>query len=138
MNVNFRLPITGLHHIARVTKRPVESIAFYRDVLGFKEIQRPPFNFRGAWLFNYGVQIHIIENAQSAPDPDRNIDSRGNHLAFHVTDIEASKSQLRSAGIEFLEQVNAGGIHQIFFRDPDGHFIELATYGPTPPAISKP
>ncbi len=131
------LPITALHHVARVTRRPAESIAFYRDLLGFRELQRPAFNFRGAWLFNYGVQIHIIENVSSAPDPERAIDSRGNHLAFHVTDVEASKNQLRSAGIEFIEQVNAGGIHQVFFRDPDGHFIELASYGPTPPAIAS-
>lgn len=127
------LPITGLHHIARVTRRPEESIAFYRDVLGFVEIERPAFTFRGAWLFNYGVQIHIIENAAWAPNPERSIDARGNHLAFHVTDIELSKSKLAAAGIDFKEQVNAGGIHQVFFRDPDGHFIELATYGPTPP-----
>jgi catechol 2,3-dioxygenase-like lactoylglutathione lyase family enzyme len=129
------LPITALHHIARVTRRPSESIAFYRDVLGFRELQRPAFTFRGAWLYNFGVQIHIIENPAAAPDPERTIDSRGNHLAFHVTDIDESKSQLRSAGIEFTEQVNAGGIHQVFFRDPDGHFIELASYGPTPPEI---
>lgn len=129
------LPISGLHHVARVTRRPLESIAFYRDVLGFQELQRPGFNFRGAWLFNYGIQIHIIENASSAPDPQRAIDSRGDHLAFHVTDIAASKERLQSAGIEFIEQVNAGGIHQVFFRDPDGHFIELATYPPTPPPI---
>jgi catechol 2,3-dioxygenase-like lactoylglutathione lyase family enzyme len=50
--------------------------------------------------------------------------------------VEAAKARLQEAGIEFLEQVNAGGIHQIFFRDPDGHFIELATYGPTPPPVS--
>jgi catechol 2,3-dioxygenase-like lactoylglutathione lyase family enzyme len=131
------LPITGLHHIARVTRRPVESIAFYRDVLGFEEIQRPGFNFRGAWLFNYGVQIHIIENPSSAPDPERPIDSRGDHLAFHVTDIELAKAKLRGSRTEFTEQVNAGGIHQVFFRDPDGHFIELATYGPTPPPVKS-
>ena len=131
------LPITALHHIARVTSRPDESNAFYRDVLGFKEVRRPPFNFRGAWLYNYGVQIHIIENTASAPDPQRRIDSRGNHLAFHVLDIEVSKEHLRAAQIEFHEQVNAGGIHQVFFRDPDGHFIEIATYGPTPPEIAS-
>jgi catechol 2,3-dioxygenase-like lactoylglutathione lyase family enzyme len=131
------LPITSIHHIARVTRRPDENIAFYRDVLGFKEIQRPGFNFRGAWLFNYGIQIHIIENVDAAPDPQRKIDSRGDHLAFHVSDIELSKQQLQSAQIEFHEQVNAGGIHQVFFRDPDGHFIELATYGPTPAEVVK-
>ena len=91
------LPITALHHIARVTRRPTESIAFYRDLLGFRELQRPAFNFRGAWLYNYGVQIHIIENVASAPDPDRTIDSRGDHLAFHVTDVEVAKQTLRAA-----------------------------------------
>lgn len=129
------LPITALHHVARVTRRPVETTAFYRDVLGFKEIRRPNFDFRGAWLFNFGVQIHIIENVSAAPDPDRKIDSRGDHLAFHVTDIELSKAGLRERGIEFQEQMNAGGIHQVFFRDPDGHFIEIASYGPTPPPL---
>ena len=132
-----QLPITALHHIARVTRRPDESIAFYRDVLGFKELQRPGFNFRGAWLFNYDVQIHIIENHSAAPEPTRPIDSRGDHLAFHVTDIEDSKRRLSAGGFEFTEQVNAGGIHQVFFRDPDGHFIELATYPPTPPEIAR-
>jgi catechol 2,3-dioxygenase-like lactoylglutathione lyase family enzyme len=34
--MNAPLPITKLHHIARVTRRPAESIAFYRDVLGFQ------------------------------------------------------------------------------------------------------
>lgn len=126
------LPIQGLHHVARVTRRPGESTAFYRDVLGFKELERPGFNFRGAWLYNYGLQIHVIENVDAAPDPDRKIDSRGDHLAFHVSDIELAKEGLRARQIEFHEQVNAGGIHQIFFRDPDGHFIELASYGPTP------
>src|SRR5262245_39122965 len=100
------LPITALHHIARATRRPEESTAFYRDVLGFKAIHRPPFSFRAAWLYRYGVQIHIIENVSSAPDPDRKIDSRGDHLAFHVTDIELAKTRLREAAIEFREQVN--------------------------------
>ena len=127
-----QLPILALHHIARVTGRPEESKAFYRDVLGFREIQRPPFDFRGAWLYSYGVQIHIIEDQEAAPDPHRDINPRGDHLALHVDDVEVAKRQLCQLGIEYLEQVNAGGIHQVFFRDPDGHLVEIAEYGPTP------
>lgn len=123
------LAIQRLHHVARVTKQPEASTRFYRDVLGFAEIPRPDFDFRGAWLYNYGIQIHIIENHPLAPaDPERKIDPRGNHLAFAVDDIEQAKQRLREHGIEFVEMVNAGGIHQVFFRDPDGHFIELAVY----------
>lgn len=35
MSKSAPLPLVGLHHVARVTSRLEESIAFYRDVLGF-------------------------------------------------------------------------------------------------------
>ncbi len=127
------LPVTRVHHVARVTQRPDESCAFYRDVLGFREIQRPGFDFRGAWLFNYGLQIHIIQNDGRSPDPSNEIDTRFNHLALEVEDLDEAKNRLRQNGIIYREQVNAGGIHQVFFHDPDGHVIEIAEYGPTPP-----
>jgi catechol 2,3-dioxygenase-like lactoylglutathione lyase family enzyme len=129
------LPIQRVHHVARVTDRPDESIAFYRDVLGFREIQRPPFSFRGSWLYNYGVQIHIIENVPLAQQAPEQVDTLANHLALEVDDIDKSIQLLSEHGISFFEQVNAGGIHQVFFQDPDGHIVEIAVYGPTPPAL---
>lgn len=126
------LPITALHHISLVTRSAPASIAFYRDVLGFREVKRPNFDFPGAWLYNYGVQVHIIENPSQAPAAGGQIDSRANHHAFAVADVEPVKRQLAEWKIEFREQVNAGGIRQIFFHDPDGHHIEIAVYGPTP------
>jgi catechol 2,3-dioxygenase-like lactoylglutathione lyase family enzyme len=127
------LPIKSLHHIARVTTRPEESTAFYRDVLGFREIERPDFRFRGAWLFGYGVQIHIIENPRAAGSPTDEIDPRADHLAFAVDDFAPVEARLRGASIRYHVQVNAGGIPQIFFHDPDGHHIEIGIYPPTPP-----
>jgi catechol 2,3-dioxygenase-like lactoylglutathione lyase family enzyme len=123
------LPIIGLHHVARVTRRPEESAAFYRDVLGFRELSRPAFNFRGAWLYNYGVQIHIIENHELAGDRGGEISSRANHLAFRVADMDPVRQALTEHGLEFREQVNAGGLQQIFFQDPDGHHIEITVAG---------
>lgn len=123
------LPIVGLHHIARITKDPDASIAFYRDVLGFRELPRPPFNFRGAWLYNYGVQIHIIENREEVAEPIDGISSTVNHLAFRVADMEPVRQRLAEHGLEYYEQVNAGGIQQIFFKDPDGHHVEIAVSG---------
>jgi catechol 2,3-dioxygenase-like lactoylglutathione lyase family enzyme len=123
------LPIRGLHHIALVTARPEESAAFYRDVLGFRDLPRPPFNFRGAWLYGYGLQIHIIENAAAAEAEVGKIDSRANHVAFRVDAMPPVIEGLKSRSIEFREQVNAGRAHQVFFHDPDGHHIEIAVYG---------
>jgi catechol 2,3-dioxygenase-like lactoylglutathione lyase family enzyme len=126
------LPINALHHISLVTRSVPESVAFYRDVLGFRELKRPNFDFAGAWLYNYGVQVHIIENPSQTPAAGRQIDSRANHHAFAVDDVEPVKQQLSERKIPYREQVNAGGIRQIFFHDPDGHHIEIAVYGPTP------
>jgi catechol 2,3-dioxygenase-like lactoylglutathione lyase family enzyme len=123
------LPIKGLHHVALTTRSAERSAAFYCEVLGFQQLRRPPFNFRGAWLYGYGLQIHIIENPDKAPDPAAEIDSRANHLAFAVEKIEPVRELLEARAVEFRERVNAGGTQQIFFRDPDGHFIEVAVYG---------
>lgn len=127
-----QLPIRAFHHVARLTKRLEASRAFYRDVLGFREIERANFNFPGAWLYNYGVQIHLIVG-DAAPDPAAEIQTRGNHVALHVDDIERTEALLREHGLAYrVNHVADTGIKQLFFADPDGHFVEVAHYPPTP------
>ena len=129
------LPIVGLHHISITTRDTEQSAAFYCDLLGFRRLERPDFNFRGAWLWGYGFQIHIIENPAKAPGGD-SIDTRADHVALAVNDTEPITAELEARGIEY-QQVNAGGIAQTFFRDPDGHQIELAVYPPTPRFLAE-
>ncbi len=95
------LPIEFIHHVSRVTRDLDKSIEFYRDVLGFQPLDRPGFNFRGAWLFNYGLQIHLIESTDQEP-PNDEIKARVDHIAFRVSDIDAVQKQLDERGIEFV------------------------------------
>ena len=129
------LPIQGLHHLALVTTEPEVAARFYIDVLGFRAIERPNFDFRGAWLLGYGIQIHIIQNQALASGLEDQINSRANHMAFAVTDHEPVRKRLDDLGITYSERVNAGGIPQIFFQDPDGHHIEIGIYPPHPPFL---
>lgn len=123
--------IRGLHHISLLTRRLDAARTFYREVLGFEEIPRPNFDFRGAWLYAYGVQIHLIVN-ESLPDPALRIESRAEHVAFEVDDTAPLERLLEARGIAYRANVQAStGIRQVFFHDPDGHTIELAAYGPT-------
>lgn len=125
------LPLKGLHHISVLTKHLEESRAFYRDVLGFREIPRPPFSFGGAWLWNYGLQIHLIVD-ETIGDPAGPIQTRDHHIAFHSPDLEKVEWVLNDRKIPMRVNVQAGtGLKQLFFRDPDGHHIEVASYGPT-------
>ncbi len=129
--------IQSLHHIARVTKDPEASAQFYIEVLGFRPIERPNFDFRGAWLLGYGLQIHIIESGTHDGGRNENIDSRSNHLAFAVDDHEPVRQRLNELGINYIEKVNAGGIPQIFFQDPDGHHVEIGIYPEHPRLLDE-
>ncbi|KAH9326743.1 hypothetical protein KI387_006921, partial [Taxus chinensis] len=78
------LPLTCLNHISLVCNSVEESINFYENVLGFVPIQRPgSFNFDGAWLFNYGVGIHLLQcnNPQGLPKKSE-INPMDNHISF--------------------------------------------------------
>ena len=116
-----------LHHVSRQTAKLEETRKFYADVLGFRELSRPPFNFRGAWLYGAGIQIHLIEEPFDAPPAA--INTRENHIAFAVDDMNAAEEALKFHGVPYRHNVvPERGTNQIFFRDPDGWLIEIGLY----------
>ena len=129
--MNEPLPIDSVNHITRVTTDLEASTAFYRDVLGFRPIWRPNFGFDGAWLFNYGIQIHLSvatgDPAIDAPETS----NRANHVAFHVSNTDAVEELLKQHGIYYKTvTVPDIGVTQLFFQDPDGYHIEIGSYPP--------
>ena len=130
------LPLTSVNHVGLMTVHLDESIAFYRDVLGFRLVDRPNFDFPGCWLFNCGIMIHLIHNEATEGSDQRDIDTRGNHLAIHSDDLETVEARLGEWGIAFRKnEIVDRGIKQIFFHDPDGHHVEIGTYPPVPPFV---
>ncbi|MGD9644175.1 MAG: VOC family protein [Pirellulales bacterium] len=124
------LAIESVNHVARLTRHLEESRKFYRDVLGFRELDRPNFKFPGAWLFNYGLQIHLIVD-DNAPTEKGEISTRADHLALHVPDIDAAERLLVEHGIPYKRNYVADrDVTQIFFHDPDGHHVEIGCYPP--------
>jgi len=123
------LSIEAVNHIARPTKRLDQCRRFWTEVMGAREITRPGFSFAGSWLYLAGIQIHLIED-DGAPDPPDYIYSRERHLSFAVSDVDAMELVLQQHGVAYKRKViEDRGIHQIFFRDPDGHLIEIGKYG---------
>jgi catechol 2,3-dioxygenase-like lactoylglutathione lyase family enzyme len=124
------LPIKSVNHIARVTHDLEASKRFYRDVLGFREVWRPPFKFPGSWLHNYGVMIHLIATAEGPP-PETELGTRSDHVALHVDDTDRVEELLGEHGIPYKSNyVPDTGVKQLFFLDPDGNHIEIGTYPP--------
>ncbi|HME08412.1 MAG TPA: VOC family protein [Bryobacteraceae bacterium] len=54
------------------------------------------------------------------------------HVAFAIAEADLAQWRVRleSQGVQVLSEVAwEGGAHSLYFRDPDGHLLELATPG---------
>ncbi len=121
------IALAKLHHVSRQTQKLDETRRFYVEVLGFCEIARPPFSFGGAWLYGAGIQIHLIE--EPFAEQDMALNTRENHIAFAVEDMDAAERTLKARGVPYRHNVvPERGTNQLFFKDPDGWMIELGAF----------
>ncbi|KAF8042756.1 hypothetical protein BT93_A1170 [Corymbia citriodora subsp. variegata] len=124
------LQLQSLNHISLVCRSLEQSIGFYQNVLGFDPILRPgSFNFEGAWLFNYGIGIHLLQTEDPHQLPAAGgINPKDNHISFQCESMATAEKKLEEMEIEYVKsRVEEGGIYvdQIFFHDPDGSMIEI-------------
>lgn len=129
----------GFHHIAMVSSDADRTLAFYRDLLGLGLIKRTvDFDNPSSHQLYFGdptgtpgTILTLIERRNA---------TRGNwgvggvhHLALGVSTPEAQlrwKRRLTDAGVPVTGPYNRGYFRSIYFRDPDGQVLEIATRGP--------
>lgn len=118
-----------INHIAVYVVNLESSTNFYRDVIGLEVIPEPFHDGRHTW-FSIGdhAALHIISGAKAMIDHDKD-----SHLCFSVTSMEPFIAQLEKNKVAYeswLGEANAvttraDGIRQIYFKDPDGYWIEI-------------
>ncbi|HUL02946.1 MAG TPA: VOC family protein [Gemmatimonadales bacterium] len=128
------IDVTGLHHVSLPVTDLERSRAFYRDVLGLKEIERPAFEFAGAWFAIGDRQLHLILHDKPTLR-SRGIDSHDVHFALRVASYADTVAFLKSHGFSSdardatkrlrENQWGKAGFPQVFILDPDRHVIEL-------------
>jgi catechol 2,3-dioxygenase-like lactoylglutathione lyase family enzyme len=129
--------IQSLHHVTLTATDLERSRRFYREVLGLREIDRPPFPFPGAWFeVAPGQQLHLIVHEGATLRGRKGIDTRDNHFAIRVASFRTTLGYLKSLGyyeeadpldlmrIRVQPQATAG-FPQIYILDPDRHVIEI-------------
>ena len=123
------IELDGIDHVALSVRDVEQSARWYIDVLGFEH--RLPGMWDGVPTFiGKGTTAIALFPAQSggrAEAPARGI--RFLHLAFRATRkafLEA-QADLKRRGINFEFQDHEIS-HSIYFRDPDGHELEITTY----------
>jgi catechol 2,3-dioxygenase-like lactoylglutathione lyase family enzyme len=123
-----------IQHVGLVVADLGRSRRFYADALGLEEVPRPPnFTFDGAWFRFGGTEIHLLSDAHAtggAGQPDPGVGAKRGmtrHLAFEVDDLDGACARLdeHGVGLEGGPMPRGDGYQQVFFRDPDGHVLEL-------------
>jgi glyoxylase I family protein len=135
------MQVQRLNHVAYRCRDAKETAEFYQDVLGLKLAHtivqdRVPSTKElaphahvffemgdGSWVafFDVGKEEHVPQET----NPDL-----AQHLALEVDsvdELEAAKARIESHGIDVLGPVDHGFIRSIYFYDPSGHRLELAT-----------
>ncbi|XWS17162.1 hypothetical protein CRYUN_Cryun33cG0044600 [Craigia yunnanensis] len=124
------LQLKCLNHVSIVCRSIEKSLDFYQNVLGFFPIKRPgSFDFSGAWLFNYGIGIHLLqsENLDNMSKIGR-INPKDNHISFQCDCMATVEKKLKEMKMEYVKGVVEDGVirvDQLFFHDPDGNMIEV-------------
>lgn len=118
-----------LNHIAiYVTDLQVSTI-FYRDVIGLDTIPEPFRDGKHTW-FSIGPlsHLHVISGAEKPAAHDKNA-----HLCFSVGSVDEFIKRLDQHKIEYENWAGdkksvtnrVDGVKQIWFKDPDGYWIEI-------------
>jgi lactoylglutathione lyase len=118
-----------INHIAQYVVDLKVSTQFYQKVIGLDTIPEPFHDGRHTW-FSLGSpgHLHIISGAKEKTPHDKNA-----HLCFSVPSITDFIANLKKNNVEYENWAGekntvtnrVDGVKQLYFRDPDGYWIEI-------------
>jgi catechol 2,3-dioxygenase-like lactoylglutathione lyase family enzyme len=123
------MQLEGIDHVALAVRDVEEAAKWYADVLGFEQ------RYEGMWdgiptfigKGNTAIALFPARGGDSKPAPHNKI--RMLHLAFRANreNFIRAQQELKKRSIKFEFQDHEIS-HSIYFRDPDGHELEITTY----------
>lgn len=129
----------GFHHVTMVSTDARRTLAFYGDLLGLGLVKKTVnFDDPGAYHLYFGDDTGSpgsILTFFEWPKAHRGRWGVGgvHHIALGVSSPEAQlkwKRRLEDAGISVDGPLDRGYFRSLYFKDPDGQIIEIATRGP--------
>jgi catechol 2,3-dioxygenase-like lactoylglutathione lyase family enzyme len=138
-----KLQSQGVHHITLVGADRQTSIDFWEGVLGMPFVFEQPNLDRASESHLYfdpgdGRLITVFTSDERVPEPGRTPTDVGcvHHLAFAVSQatFQQAVERLDERGIHHSGVKDRGFMDSIYFKDPLGLLIELASYRFEPPS----
>lgn len=123
--------LNSVHHVALICSDYAKSLRFYTEVLGLRVLAEHYREQRRSYKTDLAIDDHYVLELFSFPDPPRRLtrpEAAGlRHLAFEVSNLDASVTGLEQAGVshEAVRVDEYTGKRFVFFQDPDGLPIEL-------------
>jgi catechol 2,3-dioxygenase-like lactoylglutathione lyase family enzyme len=137
-----KLQVQGVHHITLVGAARQTSIDFWEGVLGMPFVFEQPNLDNEAESHLYfdpgdGRLITVFTNEERTPDATRTSTDQGSvhHVAFALSQatFRQAVERLDERGIRHSGVKDRGFMDSIYFEDPLGLLIELASYRFEPP-----
>jgi glyoxalase family protein len=129
----------GFHHVTMVSGDAPRTVRFYRDTLGLGLVKRTVnFDDPSAYHLYFGLEggrpgtllTFFDWSGQGKGHPGI---GGVHHVAMGVSDEAALlkwKRRLNDQGIPTSGPIDRGYFKSLYFNDPDGQILELATAGP--------
>lgn len=151
------LPVAGVDSVGFTVSDMERALAFYTRVLPFVVTSDVEVAGRDFELLSgvFGARARIVRlqlgeeqielthyrapQGRPIPDDMKPNDRSFQHIAIIVRDMAAAYARLRANGVAHGStgpqrlpdwNRNAGGIQAFYFRDPDGHFLEILQFPP--------
>ena len=120
--------VLRVHHVQITIPRGAEAEgrSFYCDVLGMKEVPKPPslVGRGGFWLSPGGGDAGaLVVHVGTEEGVDRAATKA--HVAYQVTNLAGWKERLARHGIRVLDSEPISGFDRFEFRDPFGNRVEF-------------
>ena len=133
-----RMRTEGIHHIGLVTRDRTRSIPFYRDLLGLTLLRNESAGGARSYQVCFGDEqgspgtlLALTEIAGGSAG--RSGVGGVHHFALGTSDDAALlrwKRRLNDCGVPASGPYDRGYFTSLYFRDPDGQIVEIATEGP--------
>ena len=135
------MKLQGIHHITAIASDIERTMSFYTDFLGLRTVKKTlnyddlssPHYYFGVGDGRPGTIITYFGYPEGKMRKGAVGTGMTHHFAFAVTDAEQQlewRDKLRSVGLKVTTVMDRKYFRSIYFNDPDGHILEIATNGP--------
>lgn len=123
------MKLEGLDHIALAVSDVEESAKWYLQVLGLERQHEGRWDGIPIFVGKGATGIALFPASKAKSSLGKSDSARFLHLALRADreNFRRAQDELKERGIAFHFE-DHGIAHSIYFRDPDGHELEITTY----------